>query len=105
MPGADPDDRRFPAAGTREQKQRAFRRQNSFALFRVQIGIFFCCQIDSAQHLYPIIVSPGLRQQSGYLILAFRFQSRSIKIWTIVQFFQYRFYFLASPYRYLPSVV
>ena len=34
-------DRRFPAAGTREQKQRAFRRQNSFALFRVQIGIFF----------------------------------------------------------------
>ena len=34
-------DRRFPTAGTREQKQRAFRRQNSFALFRVQIGIFF----------------------------------------------------------------
>ena len=34
-------DRRFPAAGAREQKQRAFRRQNSFALFRVQIGIFF----------------------------------------------------------------
>ena len=34
-------DRRFPAAGAREQKQRAFRRQNIFALFRVQIGIFF----------------------------------------------------------------
>ena len=31
----------FPAARAREQKQRAFRCQNGFALFRVQIGIFF----------------------------------------------------------------
>ena len=33
--------RRFPAAGARKQKERALRCQNGFALFRIQIGVFF----------------------------------------------------------------